>query len=80
MNIKLVLSTETKDIDYWTDLPFVPRINEWFNIHDFLPDNDLESLKQNAICWSGEKGIVQSIEYRHNNNGFFIEAFVWCED
>ena len=80
MKIKLILSTENKDIEHWTELPYVPRINEWINLQDMLKTNELEIIRNAAICWSGSKSIVQSIEYRHNGSEFYPEIYVWCED
>jgi hypothetical protein len=80
MKTKLIFSTETKDTECWTDLTFVPRVHEWFNVQDILKDEELEMIKKSAICWSGAKGIIQSVEYRRDSNDFYVEVFIWCED
>ncbi len=80
MKTKLVFSTETKDTEQWTDLPFVPRINEWFKVVDILKKDELGAILQSAHCWSGNRGTIQSVEYRHDDNDFYAEVFVWCED
>ncbi len=81
MKTKLVLATETKDMDFWTELPFVPRINEWFNVQDILQVKELEDLRNQSRCWSGEKGVIQSVEYHHAAiDGYFVEVVIWCED
>jgi hypothetical protein len=80
MKTKLIFSTEAKDMEQWSYLPFVPRINEWFNLKDILKPEELKEIKASAYCWSGVRGIVQSIEYRHNDNDFYVEIFIWCED
>lgn len=80
MKTKFIFSTETKDTEQWTDLPFVPRINEWINVVDMLKKEELGAILQSAKCWSGYRGAIQSVEYRHDNNDFYAEVFVWCED
>lgn len=80
MKTKLIFFTETKGIEQWTDLPFTPRINEWFNLQDILLPDEIESIKQSAQCWSCNKGVVQSVEYRHDDNEFYSEVCILCED
>jgi len=80
MKTKLIFSTETKDIEKWTDLPFVPRISEWFNVQTILKETDIEAIKKSALCWSGIRGIIQSVEYLQIDNVFYTEIFIWCED
>jgi hypothetical protein len=80
MKAKLILSTETKDTEQWADLPFIPRKDEWFNIPDILKADEIKEIEKSARCWSGEHGIVQSIEYRHDNSDFYTEIYIWCED
>lgn len=80
MKTKLIFSTDTQDSEQWTDLPFIPRIQEWLNVLDILKPSEVEKIKQSASCWSGIRGIIQSVEYRHDDNGFYVEIFVWCED
>lgn len=36
MKTKLVLSTEKIKTEQWTDLPFLPRMDDWFNVKDIL--------------------------------------------
>lgn len=80
MNVKLIFSTETKDTEQWTDLPFIPHTGEWVNIREILNTEKIEEIKQSAQCWSGIRGAVQSVEYRHDANDFYAEIYVWCED
>jgi hypothetical protein len=80
MKARLILSTETKDTEQWTNLPFVPRKDEWFNVHDMLKVDEIEEIKKSAQCWSGERGIIQSVEYRLDENDFYTEIYIWCED
>jgi len=80
MKSKLVFETETKDHEFLTELPLIPRLNEWINVPDFLKDLELETIKQSALCWSGVKGIVEAIEYRRTKNEIYTEILVWCED
>jgi hypothetical protein len=80
MKTKLIFSTENKDIEQWTDLPFIPRINEWLNVVDILKKEEIIVIQQAARCWSGIHGTIQSVEYRHDENDFYAEVFVWCED
>jgi hypothetical protein len=80
MKTKLIFSTETKDTECWTDLTFVPRMQEWFNVQDILKGEELKTIRQSANCWSGAKGIIQSVEYRHDKIDFYVEVFIWCED
>jgi hypothetical protein len=80
MKTKLIFSTETQDTGQWIDLPFIPRLNEWINVVDILKKEELVQIWQSAHCWSGIRGTVQSVEYRCDDQGFYIEVYVWCED
>jgi len=80
MKTKLIFSTKTKDVEQWTNLPFVPRINERFNISDILNADDVMALEKTSNGWSSGKGIVQSVEYRHDDNEFYAEVIIRCED
>jgi hypothetical protein len=80
MKTKLIFSTKTKDTEQWTDIPVIPRLSEWINISDILREKEIVRIKQSAQCWSGVRGIVQSVEYRHDNNEFYVVIFIWCED
>jgi len=80
MKIKIVFSTETSDSYFWFELPFIPRIGEYLKVNDFINDKQLFSIQETAHCWSGTKGLVQSIEYCKNDDELFVEMYVWCED
>jgi hypothetical protein len=80
MKIKFIFSTEINDTEQWTNLPFIPRIQEWINVLDILNPEELDKIKKTAKCWSGVKGVIQSVEYRHDDNEFYVEIYVWCED
>ena len=80
MKSKLVFSTENKDIEHWIDLPFVPRVNEWLNVQDYLQTPEINNIKENANCWSGIRGVIEGIEYRLADDANFVEITVWCED
>ena len=80
MKTKLIFATETRDTEQWSDLPFTPRINEWFNVSNIVKKEDVAVIQQSAYCWSGIRGTVQSVEYFHNDNEFYAEVFIWCED
>jgi hypothetical protein len=72
--------TETKDYESWKELPFIPKINEWINVPEFLKEDEFSIVKQSANCWSGSKGVIESVEYRSDNNNYYNEIIVWCED
>lgn len=80
METKLIFSTSTKQKEYWTFLPFAPHVNEWFNVSDVLKDEELAEITTSARQWSGTKGIIESVEYRHNDNDFYAEVTVRCEN
>jgi hypothetical protein len=80
MKTKLIFSTEKKEMEQWTDLPFIPRINEWLNVVDILKKEELVEIYQSATCWSTSRGSILSVEYRHDDNDFYVEIYVWCED
>ena len=80
MKTKLLLSTSGKCEEIWTNLPFIPRISEWFNVSDLLNADELMALVKASKGWSSGKGIVQSVEYRHDDNEFYTEVVVGCED
>ena len=80
MNIKLVFSTENNDFEHWIKVPTIPRLKEWFNVQEIIKPELFLEIKKSAFCWSGEKGTIQSVEYRHNKKQFFVEVYIWCED
>lgn len=80
MKTKLILTTHTKAFEFWTNLPFIPRTGEWLNVKDILLPQEVDSIKKSANQWNGEKGLIQSVEYRHDDNDFFLEIGVSCED
>ncbi len=80
MRTKLIFSTEKKETEQWIDLPFIPRINEWINLADILKEEDIVQIWLSAKCWSRIYGTILSVEYRHKDNGFYVEINVWCED
>ncbi len=80
MKTKLILSNHSRSVEHWDDLPIIPRMKEWINVTDFIPNRELTELKFSANCWSGEKGVVDVVEYRKNNDGVYAELLVWCED
>jgi len=80
MKTKLIFSTETDIMECWTNLPFIPRINEYFNVHDILTVGEISEIKASAQGWSGIKGVVQSVEYRHDDNEFYVEAVISCRN
>lgn len=80
MKTKIVFSTETSDNDFWFELPIIPRIGEFLKANDFLDDKQLYTIQKNANCWSGNKGLVQSVEYCKDNDEIYVEMYVWCED
>jgi hypothetical protein len=80
MKTKIFFSTETNDSDFWFDLPIIPRIGEFFNAKDFLDTKQLFAIQETANCWSGNRGLVQSVQYCKNVEEMYVEIFVWCED
>ena len=80
MKTKLIFSTKTSSTGQWTVLPFIPRINERLNVQDILKPDEIENIKSSAQHWSGIYGKIQSIEYRHDDNDFYTEINILCED
>lgn len=80
MKTKLILSTETIDIEYWKNLPLVPKMHEWLNVQEILSPNELSPIKKSANCWSGVRGSIEFVEYKPDENEFYAEVFIWCED
>lgn len=64
----------------WTFLDFIPRVGEWINLQDILMENEIAEIKRSSLNWSGAKGVVKIVEYRHDENDFYVEISVWCED
>ena len=77
---KLILATKGGQYVIWTSLPFIPRISEHFNVQDLLLTKELDQIKSSANKWSGSWGTIKSIEYRHDDNDFYVESLIWCED
>lgn len=80
MKTKLIFVTKTKYTEQWTNLPFIPRLNEWINVHDILKKEEIAAIWKSAHCWSGIRGTIHSIEYRHDDNAFYAEITICCED
>ena len=80
MKTKLIFSTETNYKEQWVDLPFIPRTKELLNVKDFLEHEEHVCIQESANCWSGIHGTIQSIEYCHDDNNFYVEIYIWCED
>ncbi len=80
MKTKLIFSTYKGQTECWTEMPFTPRLNELINVKDILLVEEIQEITRLARNWSGEKGVVQSVEYRHDDNEFYPEIRVLCED
>jgi hypothetical protein len=80
MRTKLIFSTEKKDTEYWKELPFIPRTHEWINVSEFLSNKEIAPILNASKCWSGERGFIESVEYRFDNQQYYTELIVWCED
>jgi len=80
MKTRLVFSTETKDMAHFIELPFIPRVGEWLRVPDFLDGQQLSEIQHSSHCWSGIRGVVQSVEYRKYGYDLVAEIHVWCED
>lgn len=80
MKTKLLFCTKNGNLEQWTRLPFFPRNGEYFNVKDILKEDEIKTIKLSAKCWQGIRGLVKSVEYRHDNNDFFIEVAIWCEE
>lgn len=79
MKTKLIFSTEANDTVQWTFFSFIPRIGEWLNVHDILKKDEIENIKASAYSWPGIRGKIESVEYRHDDNDFYVEIIIWCE-
>jgi hypothetical protein len=80
MKMKLVLSTQNEDREFWMKLHFTPRKNEWFNVKDFLDPMEVSEIRNTAQCWTSDIGVVQSVEYRKKLKNQYVEIYIWCED
>jgi hypothetical protein len=80
MQTKFIFSTENNDLESWLELPFVPRIGEWIAVPELIEEKDYLEIKRTANCWSGHKGVTETVYYRKGNNGCYAEVMVWCED
>jgi hypothetical protein len=80
MKTKLIFSSEININEQWTELTFSPRVNEWFNIQDILKTEEIATIRKTAKNWSGIKGIIKSIEYRHDDNDYYLEVNIICQD
>jgi len=76
MKTILIITTESQRTEFWTDLPFTPRVGEWFNLQDILSADEIAQIKASALCWSGIRGVIQSVEYRHDDNEFYVEISI----
>lgn len=80
MKTKIIFSTENFDKEFWSEMPILPRIGESLRVCNFVSPDILNEIKSKTNCWSGERGLIQSLEYCKNNDEIFVEMFVWCED
>jgi hypothetical protein len=81
MKTKLIFETgNSYEYTVWSNLFFIPRINEYFNVQDLLKKDEIDQIIVSAQKWSGTKGTVKSVEYRHDDNDFYTEIIIWCEE
>jgi hypothetical protein len=80
MKTKLIFSTQKSESEQWTNLPFIPHKDDWFNLQDILKTTEIEALKKSATSWAGVKGLVESVEYRHDENEFYAEIVICCKN
>ena len=80
MKAKVVFATETSDKVTCLDFPVIPRTGETIKVNNFFGKSAYDEIKKSALCWSGERGVIQSVEYSKNEDGFYVEMYVWCED
>lgn len=81
MKLRIIISTETADKEsLLIEYPVVPKIGEWIRLTDILDSKQVLAIQKTAVCWSGERGVVQSVEYRKDEDGFYAEIYLWCED
>ncbi|MGE0079600.1 MAG: hypothetical protein AB7S48_17195 [Bacteroidales bacterium] len=80
METKLMFSNESQNFEQRTDIPFIPRINEWvINTNNILKPMEMLEIKQSSRYWPGIKSVAQSVEYQHADNEFYVEVYIRCE-
>jgi hypothetical protein len=79
MKTKLIFSTGSLDMEQWTDLPFIPRINELLNVKDILKKDEIENIRTASHFWPGIRGKIQTVEYRHDDDVFYVEIRILCD-
>jgi hypothetical protein len=77
--MQLVISTQKATKKLWTYMPFIPRIGEWFNVKDILRDEEIEDIKATSPSWKGIHGAIRHVEYRHDDNEYYVEVLILCE-
>ena len=60
--------------------PIKDHFNDYQEAVEVLKEDEIESIKTSANNWSGIRGIVKSVEYRHDDNDFYIEICIRCEN
>jgi hypothetical protein len=78
MKTKLIFATDVKSYEYWTELPFIPRINDLFNVSDLLMEQEIKEIMGSSEYQGSLKGTVNVVEYRHDDNEFYTELVIWC--
>ena len=76
----MIFSTDTADMESMFEFSIIPGIGEFIRLTGFLNSKQIAGIQNSAVCWSGVRGIVRSVEYCKNDEGFYVEIYVWCED
>ena len=75
-----VNEVKKNDVEKWIELDIIPRIDEWVEVIDILSENEYDITYDNSTLWSGDIGTVRTVSLRKDENGFYYEIRVICED
>ena len=68
------------NIEKWVELDIIPRIEEWVETEDILSKSEHDITYENSTLWSGDIGTVWTVKLRKDENGFYYEIKILCED
>jgi len=80
MKTKLILSTTKNETVLWVNLPFIPQVNEWLNLHDTLSRQEDKGIKLFSEGFPWIWCLVKSIGYSLSKSGLYTEVNALCDD
>ena len=71
---------DTETFTLWDNIDFVPPIGEYVAVKAIIPKHQHIILEENANCWSGYYGVIDNRRLSKDDQGYYYELFINCED